>query len=294
MTRRPTPARDAESDANKNADTDGKSDDDNDDEPRGDHDGRFHDDDSRSSDDGTEPAEAVDAPRPLDAWAADEVDDAALARAHRLAVTLVPSHDPQTTTHTFRLRDDTPGHLFVKIGRGVPAPGGYRLRDDYANVLDIPVPDKEITHPGRGRRARAQRRKETLRGNRAASRRSATKSRACPPPQINHLASQTNGQLPEARSSLSRHFNEQDLARITAETQDHQPAQSRRGKLFGRSISPRTFARRCRRRVSTGRACSSSPPAAGTRKRISTCKQRIGNEPFRARNRPRPVGQTRR
>ena len=165
--------------------------------PPGDHDGRYHEEEYHTND-GTEPPEDADAPAVLDKWSPGEVDAAALARARRIPVTPVPSHDEQSTTHTFRLRDDSPGHLFVKIGKDTPAPGGYRLRDDYANVVPVPMPDKEIVIQGDGGLL-------ALSGERKL----AVQSRGVPAiryeiarvpaAEINHLASQTEGDFQQPR-----------------------------------------------------------------------------------------------
>ena len=184
--------------------------------PPGDHDGRYHEEECHT-DDGTEPPEDAEAPAVLDKWSPGEVDAAALARARRLPVTLVPSRDEQSTTHTFRLRDDSPGHLFVKIGKDTPAPGGYRLGDDYVNVVPVPMPAKEIVIQGDGGLL-------ALSGERKLS----VQSRGVPgiryeiarvpAAEINHLASQTEGDFQQP-AFLGSSFNEQDLAHITAETQ---------------------------------------------------------------------------
>ena len=140
-----------------------------------------------------------------------------LARARRLPVTVVPSADDTSTTHTFRLRNDSPGFLFVKISQGLPAPGDYTLRDDYEGVVPVPIPEPEVTIQGDGGLL-------ALNGERKLS----VQSRGVPAiryeiarvpaAEINHLASQTEGnfQNPAFRGG---YFNEQDLARIAKETQ---------------------------------------------------------------------------
>ena len=204
--------------------------------PPGDHDGRYHEEECRTEG-GTEPPEDADTPVALDDWAPAEVDAAALARARRLVVTPVPSRDEQSTAHTFRLRDDAPGRLFVRIGKDTPAPGGYRLRDDYTNVVAVPMPDKEIVIQGDGGLL-------ALSGERKLS----VQSRGVPgiryeiarvpAAEINHLASQTEGDFQQP-AFLGDTFNEQDLARITAETQAINVRNPRGGELFDLRFSPR-------------------------------------------------------
>ncbi len=167
--------------------------------------------------DDTEPPDHVDAPHPSDPWAAAEVDAAVLARARRVEVTLVPSATETATTHTFRLRDDRPGHLFVKVGKDVPAPGGYRLRDDYTNVVPVPVPEKEVVIQGDGGllALSGERKLSVLSRGVPAIRYEIAR---VPAAAINQLVSQTRGdfQNPEFRGS---HFSEQDFARFSDETQ---------------------------------------------------------------------------
>lgn len=185
----------------------------------GDHDGRYHDDSDETYDkSGTESADRADASHPSDGWAAAEVDAPALARARRLTPTLVPSARETSTVHTFRLRDDAPGFLFVKVAKHTPAPGGYLLREDYGNVLSVPVPDKEIVIQGDGGIL-------ALSGERKLS----VQSRGIPAiryeiarvpaAEINHLASQTEGNFQSPTFSAQSYFNEQDIAKFTAQTQ---------------------------------------------------------------------------
>jgi uncharacterized protein YfaS (alpha-2-macroglobulin family) len=208
----------ADDDAGNDTDTDEGQEDDAGDQrgPPGDHDGRFHGDDDSQTREGTEAADAVDAP-PFDDWAPDEVDAAALARARQLPVTPIPSHDEQSTTHTFRLRDDTPGKLYVKIGQGVPAPGGYRLRGDYTNVVAVPVPAMEIVLEGDGGLLALSGERKVCVHSRGVPAIRYEIARV-PAAEINHLASQTEGDFQQPQF-ISEHFNEQDISRFSVETQ---------------------------------------------------------------------------
>ncbi len=182
------------------------------DEDRGDDDrGEEHD----KTD--TEPAARVDGSQPSDAWSAAEVDAAALARSRRVEISLVPSATETATTHTFRLRDDAPGFLFVKVARDVPAPGGYKLRGDYTGVVPVPVPEKEIVIQGDGGllALSGERKLSVLSRGLPAIKYEIAR---VPAAAINHLVSQTSGdfQNPEF---LGSHFSEQDFARFSDETQ---------------------------------------------------------------------------
>lgn len=181
------------------------------DEPSGDEEERDDEPDD------TEAPERVDAPHLPDDWSAAEVDAAALARARRVEVTLVPSATETATTHTFRVRADQPGFLFVKVARDVPAPGGYKLRDDYTNVVPVPVPEKEIAIQGDGGLLAlgGERKLSVLSRGVPAIRYEIAR---VPAAAINQLVSQTRGdfQNPEFRGD---YFSEQDFARFSDETQ---------------------------------------------------------------------------
>jgi uncharacterized protein YfaS (alpha-2-macroglobulin family) len=180
-------------------------------------DGRYHEDGNRDEGAGAEDTKDADQADDFDDWAPKEVDADALAHSKPLKPALIPAKEEYSEVHTFRLRLDSPGHLFVTIRKGVKALGGYTLRDDYTAVAPVPVPEKEIVIQGEGGVL-------ALSGERKLS----IKSRGVPAiryeiarvpaDQINHLASQTEGnfQNPEF---LSRYFNERDIARITLETQ---------------------------------------------------------------------------
>ena len=178
-------------------------------------------DESDHSGDGDQDIEAparVDAPHPFDAWSTEEVDAPALARARRVEATLIPAATETATAHAFQLRDDAPGFLFVKVGKQVTAPGGYKLREDYANVVPVPVPEKEIVIQGDGGllALSGERKLSVLSRGLPAIRYEIAR---VPAAAINHLASQTRGdfQNPEFRGE---HFSEQDFARFSEETQN--------------------------------------------------------------------------
>ena len=124
------------------------------------------DDEDRDEDDHnadeTEPAIRVDAPHPSDGWSADEVDAAALARARRLDVTLVPSATETATTHTFRLRDDQPGFRIRESGEGRARARRLQAARGLHRRCPGPHPGKRGRNPGRRRPARAQRRAQAL------------------------------------------------------------------------------------------------------------------------------------
>ena len=195
------PARQAERqsahhDATDNDHAAADSDDSTDDEDRSDR--RDRDDGSRDEDETEAPAQ-VDAPHPSDGWSADEVNAAALARARRLEISLVPSATETAKTHSFRLRDDQPGFLFVRVAKDVPAPGGYKLRGDYTAVVGVPIPDKEIVIQGDGGllALSGERKLSVLSRGLPAIKYEIAR---VPAAAINHLVSQTRGDFQNPRN----------------------------------------------------------------------------------------------
>ncbi len=216
----PADADDAKADHDDQDNTDDQADDaDGDNTPPVDRDGRFHDDYGHRNEDVqiAEDASVIDHADDYDEWTPNEVDADALAAAQPLAATVVPSAEEWSTVHTFRIRLDAPGWLCVKIRKGVKALGGYELRDDYLATTPVPIPDKEINIQGDGGiLALSGERKLSVQSRGVPAIR--YEIARVPAAQINHLASQTRGDFenPEFRSDA---FDEENIARITAETQ---------------------------------------------------------------------------
>jgi len=154
---------------------------------------------------------------PTDWGSPREIDDSVVKRSEPVKLETIPSRDELSTLHTFRFRRNQNGQLYVRIDRNVRAPGGYRLRDDYDNIVTVPKPGRSLVIESEG-------------GILALSgeRRIALKSRGLPgmefelarvgASQINHLVSQTYGEFqnPEFRGSA---FDEENISRIGLEHQ---------------------------------------------------------------------------
>ncbi len=161
----------------------------------------------------------AEAPEPIlfDEWAVGEVDEAALKDAKPVACTVVPTDKPAGEAHTFRLVVPTEGRLYIRLPKGLKAPGDYELGAEYTVVAKVPVPAIELEIQGEGgvlalggeRKLSLKTRGVALIEHRLAQ---------VPADQINHLVSQTSGAFsaPEFRGDF---FNEENLARIVTETQ---------------------------------------------------------------------------
>ncbi len=146
-----------------------------------------------------------------------EITAEVLQRSTPVEMTLVPSLDPLTKTHTFKLRVEQEGQLYASIAKGVKSVGGFVLGQDYANVMNVPIPQRELAFEGDGGVL-------ALNGERKLS----VKSRGLPAiayevarvgtSQINHLVSQTEGEFqnPDFRGYS---FDEENISRIAEEIQ---------------------------------------------------------------------------
>ena len=150
-------------------------------------------------------------------WAAGDIDEQLLQDAIQLPVTLLPSGKEHSRLHSFRISVEKTGQLYVAIGKGVRALGGFLLRDPFAAVLSVPEFPGEIRIQGDG-------------GVLALSgeRKLAIQSRGIetieyeiarvPADQINHLVSQTEGAFQQP-SFQGYRFDEENIARIAREKQ---------------------------------------------------------------------------
>jgi len=146
-----------------------------------------------------------------------EVDEDVLKLAKPVRFSLVPSDRETSKEHTFKIKVETGGSLYLRIPKGVRAPGGFLLGDDYNALVAVPEPDAEIEIQGKGGLL-------ALSGERKLSIRSRgvpvieyTIARV-PADEINHLVSQTEGDF-ENPAFLGEGFDENDIARIATEKQ---------------------------------------------------------------------------
>ncbi len=153
----------------------------------------------------------------IDDWTPAQVDEATVKKSTKVALVPLPAASAQATIHSFRYQLNSDGRLYVRIRKGLVAPGGFKLKEDYANVLSVPIPEQELEFQNEGAVL-------ALSGERKL----AVKSRGLelleyeiarvPADQINHLVSQTSGAFsdPEFRSEV---FTKDNIARIAFERQ---------------------------------------------------------------------------
>jgi uncharacterized protein YfaS (alpha-2-macroglobulin family) len=146
-----------------------------------------------------------------------EVDADVLKNAKSVIFSVVPSAEPTSKQHVFKIQVEGDGSLYLRIKKGVKAYGDFELGADYDTVLNVPQPPVEIEIQGDGGVL-------ALSGERKLSVRSRGvpvidyEIARVPADQINHLVSQTGGnfQNPEF---LNSHFDETNIARIADEKQ---------------------------------------------------------------------------
>ncbi len=147
-----------------------------------------------------------------------DVPDEILARAKRIEFAALPSENPQDHQHSFRIRVETAGELYVRVRKGIRAPGNYPLVEDYNAVLAVPALPREVKIEGDGGLL-------ALSGERKLSVRSRGLSAIeyevarVATAQINHLVSQTEGRFQSPEFQAPDLFNRENISRIVLEHQ---------------------------------------------------------------------------
>ncbi len=150
---------------------------------------------------------------------ATDVPDEVLDEAKRIEFTVVPSEKAQDRQHAFKIQVEADGELYVRVAKGVRAPGDYVLAEDHNAVVTVPELPREVQIEGQGGLL-------ALNGDRKLS----IRSRALPAieyevarvatSQINHLVSQTEGKFEDPEFHTPTYFNKENISRIAME---HQP-----------------------------------------------------------------------
>lgn len=129
-------------------------------------------------------------------WTSAEVTPEVLAKATKEELKLVEGdEDTQTASlFAFRMPPSAPGPLFLRVTKGMKAPGGFELAADYSEILQVPMFPREARVLGKGGvLALSGERKLNIK-SRGYSHLRYTLARV-PAAQINHLASQTEGRF---------------------------------------------------------------------------------------------------
>lgn len=146
-----------------------------------------------------------------------EVDADFLKEAKPIEPVLVPAKQETTNLHTFKIKLEADGDLYVKVRKGVTALGDFVLGSDYDAVLPVPQPPADIEIQGTGGLlALNGERKLTIKSR--GVRQIQYEIARVPADQINHLVSQTRGEFqnPEFRGYS---FGVDNIARIATEKQ---------------------------------------------------------------------------
>lgn len=163
----------------------------------------------KEAESGEETVEQWESPR--------EVSADILQQATPVSWVVIPSKDETSKVHTFRIKVETPGALFVKIRKGLRSVGDFQLGSDYDGLVPVPIPQPQIEFQGSGGVL-------ALNGDRKIS----VKTRGVPlidyeiaripADQINHLVSQTRGEFQNPVFEDGG-FDEDNIARIARQKQ---------------------------------------------------------------------------
>src|SRR5438874_4942173 len=149
---------------------------------------------------------------------ATDVPDDVLDNAKVVAYVSLPSEKAQARQHSFRVRVETDGELYVRIKKGLRAAGDYPLSDDYNAVVEIPSLPREVQIEGQGGVLALNGEKKLSIRSRALSAIEFEISRVATT-QINHLVSQTEGKFEHPLFEAPDYFNKENISRIATERQ---------------------------------------------------------------------------
>jgi uncharacterized protein YfaS (alpha-2-macroglobulin family) len=177
-----------------------------------------------SNGDEEEESDVSDAPgeaqlKDSECWkSATAVPDDVFDHSRPVSYAVLPSEEPQTRQHAFRVRIENDGELYLRIRKGVRAFGDYPLTEDYNAVVRVPALPREVQIEGQGGLlALNGERKLSIRsrGLRAIEYEIARVATT----QINHLVSQTEGQFQHPHFADPDLFNQENISRIAVERQ---------------------------------------------------------------------------
>ncbi len=121
-----------------------------------------------------------------------EVAPAVLARATPVPLTLVPSEEEYATLHSFKLKVPEHAWVYLEVGKGLVAVGGFNLGDNFASVQQMPPYPRavQIMHDGAILALSGERKLSIL--SRGVEQLEFRLERVTPA-SINHLVSQSEG-----------------------------------------------------------------------------------------------------
>jgi uncharacterized protein YfaS (alpha-2-macroglobulin family) len=127
-------------------------------------------------------------------WTPETVTPAVLAKSTPVPLEFVGGEDapPVASVFGFRLKPQAPARLFVRVAKETPAPGGFALRENFDEIVDVPRFPREATILGKGGILALNGERKLNIQSRGLQHLRFTLARV-PGGQINHLVSQTNG-----------------------------------------------------------------------------------------------------
>ncbi len=146
-----------------------------------------------------------------------EVTADILDTAKNISFEAIPTDQEYSTLHSFKFKADGNSQLYLKLDKGIPGYGGFKLAQDYITLVQVPEYPKEITflHPGALMAVSSEKKLSVLiRGIPAVK---FTFARIFPE-EINHLVSQTQGKFSSPKF-VNYHFNQDNISQIFTEIQ---------------------------------------------------------------------------
>jgi uncharacterized protein YfaS (alpha-2-macroglobulin family) len=147
-----------------------------------------------------------------------DVPDDVLDQARRVEFTALPTEKTADRQHAFRIHVESSGELYVRVRKGIRAPGDYPLTEDYNAILLVPAFPREVQIEGEGGLL-------ALSGERKLSVRSRGlgaieyEIARVATTQINHLVSQTEGRFQSPEFQAPAFFNQENISRIAVQQQ---------------------------------------------------------------------------
>lgn len=145
------------------------------------------------------------------------VTPAVLEQAKSLEFTPVPSEQEYATLHSFRLKPTNENRtIFIQINKGISSYGQFKLENDYRTVIEIPAYPPEISFLHKGSLLALNSEKSLSILARGVPAIKFDLARILPDA-INHLVSQTSGDLSNPYFLSPHLFNQNNISEIFSE-----------------------------------------------------------------------------
>lgn len=125
---------------------------------------------------------------------------------------------PATTRHGFKFLAEKPGRLFVRVGKGLEALGGFRLGKEFRAIESVPDFPKEVQVLGKGGVLALNGERKLSVKSRGVPNLRVTMARV-PARQVNHLVVMTEGDFASPYFVMGDSFDESNIARFMRRVQ---------------------------------------------------------------------------